>query len=164
MKTKTNFLVIFAVIIATNIFSVSSQTTSDFFFDKKYENGKVVSSTRYELEYSGLHVKKYLCEYSYDESGNLVKKESFKWDSKGFVWTPVYYIQYFYNRIDNHLEASEYASWNKKENKFNEVSEKALYQTDYVGDILFYQFIKIDGKGNENLTIQWSKEIKYLAM
>jgi hypothetical protein len=164
MKTKTNFLVIFAVIIATNIFSVSSQTTPEFFFDKEYENGKVVSSTKYELEYSGLHVKKYLCEYFYDELGNLVKKESFKWNSEESAWTPTYYIQYLYDRIDNHLEASEYAIWNKKENKFNEASEKALYQTDYTGNILSYRFTEIDENGNENLTTQWSKEIKYLAM
>jgi hypothetical protein len=166
MKTKVFFTAI-VVLFATTIFSASAQTNPKYFFDRKYENGKVLSSTKYELNYSGLHVQTNLSSYSYDEQGNLVKKEDFKWNPETSAWIPVYYIEFSYDILTN-SRILEYATWNKKENKFNPVSEKVIYQMDALGTVASAVFKKIiNPKTNtfEELTAFASeKEYVYLAM
>ena len=161
MKTtaiKSAFIAIIA--IASSIFSVSAQDYSNYFFDRKTENGQVVSSTRYELGYSGLFEKTHLYEYSYDELGNLAKKETFKWNSRKSEWIPEYCIEHSYSVIDNSIN-TEYSAWNKKENKFNPVSEKATYWMDDLGNIVSCGFSKAIDKTYEETTMVWSKNQNY---
>jgi hypothetical protein len=164
MNAKVIFLAI-VVIITTNIFSVSSQSSSNVFFDKKYENEKVVSSTKYELGYSGLHEKTYLTNYAYDEWGRLQKKEAFKWDSEKSVWLPNYYIEYNYDFLTN-SQLLEFAAWNEKENKFDPVSESLIYQLDFSGTVTSAVFVKMNSTNNqmEESTLFNSNTNMYLAM
>jgi hypothetical protein len=164
MKTKAIYTAILVIItITTNIFSASAQTSSDFFFDKKYQDEKVISSTKYELGYSGLYEKKHLSEYSYDEWGRISKKLTFHWNSKKSEWIPNYSIEYGYSLLENSFTA-EYATWNKKENKYNDASERAIYQMDTLGSFLSCTFVKVQANGIEKLAMQWVKRIDYLAM
>jgi hypothetical protein len=165
MKTKV-FLSAIVVLFTTSIFSASAQTTPKFFFDREYENGKVISSTEYELKDSGRHEKAHLSTYSYDEWGNLAKRETFKWNPEASAWMPVYFIEFSYDILNSAL-VSEYATWNQKENKFNPVSEKAIYQVDALGtvtSVIFKKATDRDGNTFEELTAFESKENLYLAM
>jgi hypothetical protein len=159
MKTQIiRFAILVAVIIVTNIFSASgSKTSSDFFSERNYNNEKVVSSTMYELERSR-YEKKYLSEYSYDELGNISRRLTFYWNSKKSEWIPNYRIEYSHNKLENSITA-EYATWNKKKSKYNDVSDKAIYQMDTLGNILSCIFVKVQTDGMESLSVQWSKSI-----
>jgi hypothetical protein len=164
MKAKVFLSAAIVVLFTTTIFSANTQT-SEFFFDRKYESGKVISSTRYELKYTGLYEQTQLTTYSYDGE-NLTKKECFRWDSQTSAWAPVDYIVFSYDILTN-SNVLEYAIWNKKENKFNPVSEKAVYQLDILGALTSVVFMKAtnhEGSSFESLTAFASKKNLYLAM
>lgn len=163
MKTTVISFMITVFALTANLFSVNAQSSSDFFFDRKYENGKVISSTKYELGYSGLHEKTHLTLYTYNDDGLMTQKETFNWNKRKEAWIPETQITQVYNRWDNTIIA-ELSVWNKKENKYNDVSEKAFYQLDGKGDVISLAFLKVNKKGIDDLVMNWIKEIKFLAM
>jgi|GEM_PF-2309753 hypothetical protein len=163
MKTKIISIAILFVTLTANIFTVSSQNYSDHFFDRKYENNQVVSSTRYEMGYEGLYEKTQSVEYSYDEDGKLSKKETFSWNSKKESWIPQTRIEYTYSYLNNSYTAELY-KWNSKKEEFEPSFEKASYQTDFSGNVVSLSFIKTNRQGKDIEILRWSKEIIYFAM
>lgn len=160
MKTKviSTLVALFAVVLCSN-----AQSSSDYFFDRKYEDGKVVTSTRYELGYSGLFEKSRLTTYSYNEEGEVTKKETFNWNSKRSEWIPEARIDFTHDFLVNSCLA-EYSLWNGKKGEFGAISERAVYRFDQTGSILSCAFLKEDSQGKEKVTASWKKEVLYLAM
>lgn len=162
MKTKVISIVVVLITLTTNFFNLSSQTGSEYFFDRKYENNRIVSSTKYELDYDGLHKKTNRVEYTYNEEGKLSKKESYQWDNKKEIWTPKDRIEYTYSFLNDSYTA-ELLTWDTKTKEFKHI-EKVTYQTDINGNIVSLSFMKKDSRGAEIVTFDWGQEIAYLAM
>ncbi len=140
MKTSIMKSVCVAIVmLVSGLMTTSAQ--SNFFFDKKYENGRISSSTKYELGYSGLYEQTYKFEYSYNESGSMTKKERFEWNSRKEAWTPVYLISLCVDENSN-TSAYQLATWNKKTKTYNVPSEKMTYQLDDEGNTTQVESIK----------------------
>ena len=163
MKTKISSVAILVIMFMTNIFSVSSQNYSDFFFDRKYENNRIISSTKYELGYKGIHEKTQLVEYSYDTEGRLSKKETFQWNNRKECWIPQNKIEYSFSFLNDSYTAELY-NWNIKKGEFETTLEKGCYQIDINGNIVSLSFTRTDHQGKEIVLLNWSKGITYLAM
>ena len=153
MKTtviRVAFTMIFFVTISS--FSVSAQSEYDFFFDRKYDNEKIVSKTKYELNYTGLFEQSYYYAYSYDSWGQLTKQETFKWNKRKSTWEPVCCINHSSDLVTN-TTILEYQTWSKKNMKYNKIFMSAVYQLDTEGNLLYYTIGKGKNKSVEKITM-----------
>ena len=138
---KTNFLriVCFAFIICLmNGFVSKAQAP---FYNTKWEDGKMVSRTKCVMGDAGLYIQESVSEYTYDENGDLFKKEVYVWNPKykrndkgkyypdysDKNWTPNYCILYKKDFISN-FASIELFSWNKKENRYDAPVEIMIFQ------------------------------------
>ena len=138
MKTTVIRVALAAIFMVTiSSFSASAQSEYDFFFDRKYDNGKIVSKTKYELGYAGLFEPTYYFAYSYDSWGRLAKQETFKWNQRKSIWEPVCCTDHSFDWFTNTMTL-EYQTWNKKNMRYNEVSMYAVYRLDTEGNLLDY--------------------------
>ncbi len=143
MKTSViRIACVASIVAASSIFRVSAQSESNFFFDRKYANEQLISQIKYELAYSGNHEPTAKFEYTYDESGRLVKKEAFGRDRKKLAWEPDYCFVYTYNRgVSDNVQTCTYVTWNKKTKQYNSPAEKAVYLTDEIGNVLAWMIM-----------------------
>ena len=160
---KTTIIKKAFVAIVITVSSVLSVNAQDFFFDKKYMNEQIISKTKYELKASGLYEKTTLTEYTYNEKDQLEKEETFKWDVRKSVWVPAFCVNHIYNIVDN-TYLIELITWNKKENKYNEVSESAIYWMNEYGNVVYWDFYKNSKNSFEATSMLNSKHINYLCM
>ena len=163
MKTKAISILILLVAMSANTFHLSAQNSSKFFFDRKYENDRIISSIKYELDYDGLHKKTHKVEYSYNEDGQLCQKETFRRNSSKECWVPKDKTEYTYSFLNDSYTAEIFV-WNSKSETYKSSSEKAVYQTNINGNVVSLSFIKTNQKGNEVVTLNWGTKIAYLAM
>jgi len=138
MKTTIiHFAFVTILLVTLSSFSANAQSEYNFFFDKKYENEKIVSKTKYELNYTGLFKPTYYYTYSYNSLGQLTKEETFKWDTGKSIWEPVCCMEHSFDIISN-IITLEYRTWNKESMKYNEISMHAVYSLGSEGNLLSY--------------------------
>jgi len=140
MKTQVNFrtILVVMVMLVTGVVSANAHDSRECFFDKKRnESGQLISKTKYEFVQKGLAQAVYRYEYSYDEMNRLSKEELYGWNESGKKWQIVSCLNHTYSDYDNRVEL-EYMTWDVKANKFNEITEKAVYWYDNSGNVLSY--------------------------
>lgn len=152
---KTNFLRIacFAVgIFLMSGFVAKAQTP---FYDTKWEEGKMVSRTKYVMGDFGLYVQESVSKYTYDENGDILKKEVCVWnpayerndkgkyypDYSDTNWTPKYCYLYNKDHISDFVSI-ELCIWNKKEKMYNNPVETMIFQLKDVNHYNYLAFIK----------------------
>jgi len=139
------------IIFLMNGFVTKAQVP--FYFTVK-ANDNVVLTTKYVTGDSGTIVKESEEKYTYDENGDLLKKEGFAWnpknaknektgeyatdDSKG-NWTPQYCIMHNKDS-ENNLVSVELLFWNKDNNTYDNLVETMTsqlndsYNSNYLAD------------------------------
>ena len=140
MKTKnlrTACLVF--IVILMNGFVTKAQES---FYDTKWENGKTVSKTKYEMGNYGMYEPKFEIKFAYDEDGNFLEKEVCVWNPKYELndktgrwdpdysesnWTPQYRILQKKDLASNFISL-ELCLWNTKEKIYNAPAETMIYQ------------------------------------
>jgi hypothetical protein len=142
------------VIILMSGFVTKAQNES--FFDTKWENGKVVSKTKYEMGCFGIVEPKFEVKYAYDENGDFLKKEVCAWNPKYVLndktgrwdpdysesnWTPEYCIVQKKDMINNFVYA-ELLLWNKKLNTYDIPTETMTYQLKDANHFNYLAFTK----------------------
>ena len=158
MKTKIFRTVCFAaVIFLMNGLVANAQ---EAFYSTKWENGKVVSKTKYEMGCFGIVEPKFEVKFSYDANGDFTKKEVFVWNPKydlngktgrwdpdysESTWTPEYCIVQKKDLINNFVYA-ELLPWNKKLNAYDIPTESMIYQLKDANHFNYLAF----SKGNKN--------------
>lgn len=155
MKTINIKSISLAIILLVG-FSIST-SAQNFFFDKKWEDGKMISKVKYEKDYSGLHKATFKYDYSYDLFGELKSEEVFKWDKKKSDWIPYKKIINRYDDLYN-ITSSELYIWNKKEGRYNEACEKIIYQMDKSKEHFSYLVFEKNGK-----RVEMVNELYYFA-
>lgn len=111
-------------------------------YNTTYENGKVVSVTKYEMADNGLYEAKLKTNFSYNEAGEFLKKEVYAWnqtyawnergcrypDYSKSNWTPQCRILYKKDMVNNFVSV-ELFRWDKKEKAFSEnAAEREIFQ------------------------------------
>lgn len=170
---KTNFFrtLCFAfVIFLMNGLAVNAQEP---FYNTVWENGKVVSRTKHVMGYDGLYEKESVSKYTYNEEGDLLKKEVCTWDKKykwndragrycpdysENNWTPQYCILYK-NDLLNNFASIELLKWNVGKKIYNDPKEMMLFQLDSPNNFNYLAFQK--GKAFSELVnnINYDKEL-----
>ena len=132
------------VCLAVCIFLMSGFVTKaqEPFYDTKWEDGKMVSKTKYEIGNFGMYEPKSVIKYAYDEKGEFVKKEVCVWNPKYYYnnktgrWepdygennrTPKYCILQKKDMVNNFIYV-ELLLWNKKEKAYNPPAETMVFQ------------------------------------
>jgi len=154
MKTKIFRTVCFAaVIFLMNGLVANAQ---EAFYSTKWENGKVVSKTKYDMGNYGMFEPKYEVRYTYDEKDDFVKKEVFAWNPKydlnsktgrwnpdysESTWTPQYCIVQKKDMINNFVYA-ELLLWNKKLSAYDSPTESMIYQLKDANHFNYLAFTK----------------------
>ncbi len=152
MEIRKAFFVAVVMMVA-GVFSASAQNSKEFFFDKKMNDfGKMDSKTKYEFVQKGLAQAVYKYEYAYDQKNRLTKEEFYRWNEYNEEWKLASCLNYVYNDNENRVEL-EYMTWNMVTNKYNEVSEKAIYWYDHSGNILSYFMSKENINTFEEFTL-----------
>jgi len=141
MKTTILRTACFAVIvILMSSFVIKAQ--NEPFYNTKWENGRVVSKTKFDAGNYGMFEPKWVIKYTYDENGEFQKKEVCVWNPKydfndktgRFVpdyseknWTPQYCILQKKD-LANNFVIYELHLWDKKINGYDEPEETMIYQ------------------------------------
>ena len=144
MKTTT-MRMISTVILGILVSTLSIVSAQDFFFDKKWEDDKLISKVKYEMGFSGLYEKAYLYEYTYDDLGEFMMEDVYKWNHKKLDWTPYYRIVRNVDVVNNKI-SMEYITWNEKKKEYNEPKEVMIYQLNEEENEFSYLSIKKDKK------------------
>jgi len=138
MKTRILRTVCFVFIACLmNGFVTRAQES---YYSTTKENGKVVSQTKYVIGSLGIIVKESESKYTYDESGDFLKKEVYAWNpvyernnktgryapdySEG-NWTPQYCVFQKKDVISNFVYV-EMHLWNQAEKAYNDAPEETV--------------------------------------
>jgi len=157
MKTRILSAVCLAVCVCLlNSFVTKAQVP---FYETKWEDGKMVSKTKFEMGGYGMFEPKSVIKYEYNEKGDFVKKEVCVWNPKydynnkvgrwepdysEINWTPKYCILQKKDVIDNFVY-TELLLWNKKEKAYNTPAETMIFQ---LKDSNHFNYLAFQ-KGNE---------------
>lgn len=142
MKTTIMKSVCIAIVmVISGIFTTMSAKNHKFFYEKTYDNDRLASTIKHELSNYGPYVKTLKYEYSYDDSGIMIKKEVFRWNDQDESWTPLYKVSSFYKNEGKSL-VSELLVWNKKSKLYDSASERAIYDLDNEGNVINYKLMK----------------------
>lgn len=152
MKT-TITQVAFAIIIALISFC-STASAQEYFFDSKWEDGKVISRTKYEVGFSGWYEKTVKYEYTYADNDNFLTKKFYKWNNKKSEWIPQYCIERYQDETG--YVVLQYRKWDRTNAGYTESEEKMIYQLDdlnnhftylaFERDNLYQEFVNSDLK------------------
>ena len=157
MKTSILRTVCFAVVIIL-MSGFVTKAQNEPFFNTKWENGKVVSKTKFDMGNYGMFEPKYEVKYAYDENGDLLKKEVCVWNPKYELnrktgrwdsdysesnWTPEYCIIQKKDLVNNFVYA-ELSRWNKKENSYDAPAESMVFQLNDANHFNYLAFQKGD--------------------
>ena len=137
------------IIFLMNGFVTKAQVP--FYFTVK-ANDNVVLTTKYVTGDSGMIVKESEEKYTYDENGDLLKKEVYVWNPKYAKndktgeyypdygksnWTPQYCI--VHNKdLENNLVSVELLFWNKDKNEYDNLVET---MTSQLNDSYNYNYL-----------------------
>ena len=170
METSILRTVGFAVIVFfMNNLAVSAQNP---FYDTKWEDGKVVSKTKYVMVCYGMYEQESVSKYTYDENGDFLKKEVYVWnpeyvwiekgnrhypDYSEKNWTPQYRIK---QERNFNLVSLELAFWNKETKEYSKPIETVIYQLNFLNNRLNYLVRKKGDKVVEEINnIEFNKEL-----
>jgi len=153
---KTSVLRIACLAVICILMSGFVANAQDRFYDTKWESGKVVSKTMFDMGDYGMYEPKFEIKYAYDENGNFMKKEVCVWNPK-YVWnyktgrwdpdyseanwTPQYCIKQKEDLVNNFIYA-ELLLWNKKEKIYNAPMETMIYQLKDANHFNYLAFSK----------------------
>jgi len=143
MSMKTSILrtacFVFVIVLANGFVTKAQES----FCNTKWENGKVVSKTKYEMGDYGMFEPKFEIKFAYDKEGNFLEKEvsvcnpkydfndkTGRWepDCSEKNWTPQYRILQKKDLASNFISVELYL-WNTKEKSYNAPTETMIYQT-----------------------------------
>jgi hypothetical protein len=148
---------------------VSKAQNQPFFDTKRNESGKVVSKTMYDMGDYGFFEPKWEVNYTYDEKGELLKKEYRNWNPKYNLnektgrwvpdyseanWTPQYCFVQEKDAATNFV-TSELRIWNKKENKYDNPVESMTFQLKDANHFNYLAFSK------DNKLVEWVNKINF---
>ena len=154
MKTSILRTVCFAVVII--LISNISTKAQEPFCNIKWENGKVVSRTKFDMGSYGMFEPKYKVKYTYNEKGDFVEKEVCTWHPKYVQndktgrwdpdysesnWTPQYCIVQKKDLVNNFFYA-ELLLWNIKEKVYNAPAETMIFQLRDANHFNYLAFTK----------------------
>jgi hypothetical protein len=149
---KTTFLRIACVAVISFLLNGFVMKAQEPFYDTKWEDGRMVSRTKYVVGYYGLYVQKSISKYTYDEKGDLLEKEVYVWNPK-YVWhdkTGRYYPEYSENNripqyriqqkkdLVSNMVSLELLLWNKNEKTYDQPIEKMIFQLNDAHNRFYY--------------------------
>lgn len=116
---KTTFLsksiFVLAVMFICNL-AMSAASPREYLFDTKEENGKIISKVIF-LNDKGLLSKEFKYEFSYNESGKVSEKKTYRWDTNRNDWAPFSLTSFTYNQETGEIN-TVYSMWDKKTKSF----------------------------------------------
>lgn len=118
LKTVLLVTFIFAGVLSTNL-----NAQDKFFTNEEVKDELVVSKIIYR--HDGMLYRHMKYNYSYDDQGRMVTKETFKWDDGRNEWTPYCKLDYTYTHDKIVLELCK---WNNKKNEYNHPKERNVYE------------------------------------
>ena len=169
MKTSILRTVCFAfIVVLMNGFVSEAQKP---FYDIKMENGKVVSKAKFVKGDFGMSVKESESRYTYDEKGDLLKKEVYVWnptyaknnngryyaDYSEINWTPQYCTFYKKDSISNFVFV-ELRYWSITEKAFDNLAETMMFQLNESNELNYLAFQK-GNKYKEVINTLFNKEL-----
>ena len=171
MNTKKLKTVSFALVIfLMSGFVTQAQAP---FYDTKFEDGKVVSRTKYVMMYSGFYERESESKYTYNEEGDFLKKEFFVWNKKykwndkaGRMypdysdnnWTPKYSIVQKKDFANNFINM-EFSLWNNSKKAYNSPAETMIFQLNDANYINYLAFQKGNEYDEVTNNINFSREL-----
>jgi len=170
MKTSILRTVCFTFIVVLMNGFVSKAQNS--FYDTKMENGKVTSIAKYVKGNFGMSVKESEARYTYDENGDLLKKETYVWnptyeknnngryyaDYSEINWTPQYCTLYKKNPANSFVSV-ELLSWSITEKAFVNPVEMMVFRLNNYNRFDYLAFQKGDKYKEVINTLNYDKEL-----
>lgn len=140
MKTLVMSLVIAAAGLFNN--ALAGNTTEQRFAYNTEETENAEVQYVYKVSEDGQYLRHHLkyC-YTYDDAHRLLAKEVLRWDASSDAYRPAYALRYVY---EGDAVSVECALWNKQDQAYTDVREKAVYAPDAYG--LTYQAYEYDEK------------------
>jgi len=140
VSMKTSILKIVCIVCGMLVMSFAVNSQKMFYNTKWDANGRPVSITKYVKGIYGVCVADSAWKYSYDEKGDLLKKEvsvwnpTYKENKRGIPypdyaesnWTHLYCIKHSKDSINN-FETIELLVWNKESKSYGIPSEEMIY-------------------------------------
>jgi hypothetical protein len=174
MKTSILRTVCFAVVIfLTNAVVIKAQEP---FYDRSWDaEGRILSSAKYVMGYFGMSIVESVSKSTYDENGDLLKKEVFVWkpkyefnskrgrwepDYSESTWKPQYCIQHSKDMVNNFVTI-ELLLWNKKTNAYDSPAESMIFQEKDANHFNYLAFTK--GKKYDEIVNNIDYDKKLLA-
>ena len=171
MKTRVLRTVCFVFIgFLMNGFITKAQEP---FYDTEWKDGKMVLRTKYVMNYFSLYERESVSKYTYDESGNFLKKEVYAWNKKyewndklckyypdysENKWTPLYCILKKEDLASNFV-SMELLYWNQKKKTYNAPAEAIIFQLDNPNYFNYLAFQKGDKYNEVVNNINYSREL-----
>jgi hypothetical protein len=163
---KTSVLRCFVVVVLlTAGFVVKAQEP---FYNTKWEEGKMVSKTKYVMGYSGFYEQESISQFTYDAKGDFLKKEVYVWNRKykwndqanrlypdysESNWTPQYCI--LRNKdFTNNFVSMELLLWNNAKKSYDRPVERMVYQLHDSPNLFTYLAFQ---KGNRY--VEWVNSV-----
>lgn len=102
----------------------------DFISNETIENGKTVSKTEYMRSSSGLYDNYRFYEYVYDESGECIQEDVYRWHQRKQQWMPDHRIIRTIDDMSDTINV-DYYTWNEKTKSYgSEPKESKNYKKD----------------------------------
>ena len=172
MKTNIFRTVCFAVVIIL-MSDFVAKAQNEPFFKTVWENGRVVSKTKYEMGSYGMIEPKFEAKFTYDANGDFTKKEVFIWNPKYELnnktgrwdpdysesnWTPEYCIVQKKDLVNNFVYV-ELRLWSKEGKVYNAPAESMIYQLRDASHFNYLAFSREDKYEELANTIKYDKEL-----
>lgn len=160
MKTLLMSLVIAATSLLNSAFA-ANPATPRFAYNADTDSAGVTTQYVYKVSEDGLHLRHHLkYRYTYDDAHRLLCKEALRWDAAAGTYRPAYALHYAY-AADASVSV-ELALWNRQDEAYTDVREKAVYSSDAFG--LTYQAYEYDARHNGwQLTDEHEVDVALLA-
>jgi hypothetical protein len=154
----------FGIFLASH-FAVKAQ---EAFYDTKWEDGRMVSRTKYVMGYSGFCEQRSVSKFTYDSEGEFLKKEVYDWTPK-YAWDkngrcypdynesnfiPRYRITREKHPVSN-MVTMALLLWNKQKKTYDDPIEKTVFQLDGVNRFNYLAFEK------DERYVVWVNHIHY---
>lgn len=157
-------LVALAAMVMSQV-SVNAQKASNFIYDTKTVNDKVVSQTVFTHEDGNYLLTRSLkYEFTYTEEGKLQEKTAYLWDKDTEQWNKYYRLYYNYNLLDGDIEM-QYAQWDASTSTFSKNPERMVYQTNAFNELVSCTYYHWDELHNAwEIKNNLSKEENYALL
>jgi len=118
---KENILFKVVTLLTVYLFGITSVSLNAQTQRNANNVSKVGAKTIYKTATDQFKTK---YEYYYDDQSRLIHKEAFCWKPLKQKWIPVYRVEHYY---DEQTMTIEFACWNKKNNSYDLMKERAVY-------------------------------------